>query len=204
YGGVVEQSVVLAAEVGARVKRAKQRLRGGEPGELVGIVCWNKELLVAHGGDGVLPLRGRARFQKLLERPEAIQAEAEVGVRGGHLHRLIGDMAVNGRDFRLIVRVADVEMDVRNEIQRPLLLGSERGLVTLLPSPPDLGFGSGGEFGNLKFEAAFTEGAAGLDRVAISFAADGELNIGRCCDRLVVADVDIYELIKLAVDLLVE
>src|SRR6185437_13076445 len=72
------------------------------------------------------------------------------------------------------------------------------------PSPPDLGFGSGGEFGNLKFEAAFTEGAAGLDRVVIGFAADGELDNGRCCDRLVVADVDVYEFIKLAVDLLVE
>src|SRR6185312_11992899 len=129
---------------------------------------------------------------------------AEGGVRGGHLHRFIDDMAVNGGNLRLIVRVSDVEMDVRNEIQRPLLLGSECGLVTLLPSPPDLGFGSGGELGNLKFEAAFTDGAAGLDRVVIGFAADGELNNGRCCDRLVVADVDVYEFIKLAVDLLVE
>ena len=79
-------------------------------------------LLLPDIPDDSLLLRWRARLQKLFQVPLAVGAEPEGGMFFNQIHRLIENSALNGRDLGLVIRVADVEMDMRRQKERPFLL----------------------------------------------------------------------------------
>jgi hypothetical protein len=60
---------------------------------------------------------------KLLCLPVAIQTETKFRVLFAHLHRVVYHAAVEFRKLRLKIRITDIQMFMRDKVNRPLLAG---------------------------------------------------------------------------------
>src|SRR5208337_3680301 len=98
----------------------------------VGILGGDKQLLFLYGLDNTLALAGSARRKKLLKVPLPIQAEAKVGMLCDHVHRFVDSTALDGGDLGLVIGIPDIDMDMGDDKDGPLLRGIDRLPVVLL------------------------------------------------------------------------
>src|SRR5215204_1081625 len=90
----------------------------------------HEDFLVSEGFEKPFLLFIRTAFEKRLCLPVSIKTEPKVRMLFTHLHRLVDHPAVELSKFCLKIRIANVEMLMRNKKNRPLLCRLQRLLVT--------------------------------------------------------------------------
>src|SRR5215217_4244003 len=90
----------------------------------------HEDSLLAQGFEKSFLLLIRPSFEKRLCLPVTVETEPKLRVLLTHLHRLVDHATMKLGKFCLKVRIADIEMLVRNEKDGPLFSRPERLCVT--------------------------------------------------------------------------
>ena len=136
-------------------------------------------MLVLNGGNCRLLLGRSPRLQKLLQRPFSVQAEAEIRMLPGNFQSFIDNPALNCRDFGLVVRVSDIEMDMRHHIQGPFFRRINQFFLAPRMSidvPSQLRTGLCRELRQCELQPLFAEILLPNDGLTIVPAADGQIH----------------------------
>src|SRR5215472_4213137 len=120
--GVIEWSLVHSTKIGARIKRSNQGLCGWKSGEYIARLCRDEKLSLLNRANNALLFLWTAGCQVLLEIPFAVGAETKGRMLRGEIHGLVKDAALNRDNLCLKIGVTHIQVNVRNQKQRPLLL----------------------------------------------------------------------------------
>ena len=162
--GVVGLAARRGVERMAGVSRADQRLQAGAARHQVGVLRRDRDAARAHGVQKLLLRRRRARAQELLRQPCAIERETHVRVAAHLFQQAIQVAVLQFLDLRLVVGEANIQVRVRNHVDRQLAFGSDAfgARIALAVDQQDgARFRAGGEFRNPELETLLAEARGG-------------------------------------------
>src|SRR5271155_4200162 len=110
------------------------------------------------------------------------------------IHRLIENTALNGGDLCLIVRITNVEVNVRNKEERPFLLGLN-GLANMhrlsIETHREAGWRIGLKLRYCYGKALFAKILIGMQRISVVVTGDFKINFSGA-RTLAIADENIH------------
>src|SRR5258708_7477690 len=151
----------MVAREGLReIERPDQAFNRLKPGEIAGIYRGNQYLLVFHQLHEPVALFLAPAFHELIHNPGAIQVEAKLGVPVNHRDGLVHGPAVDLGDFRIVIGVTDVEMNIGCDEYGPFFCGRplDGDTVRVVPQLDYYLTVTGGHrLRNFKFQPRFSE-----------------------------------------------
>nr|BFF25396.1 hypothetical protein GCM10025732_33610 [Glycomyces mayteni] len=162
---VPDGHAVLVAQPRGEVGGPVDLFEARDAGQEQGVEGVHGDPAGAQGGEDARRTLWGAGREVLGDDEGAVHGEREVlvPVEGGQ--RAVEVAGVEFEDFALDVGVADVEVDVRDEVHGPFALGFERAGPGLAAVEADAGLDGFGEFGDGEADPEVARGAAGPGQV---------------------------------------
>src|SRR5579863_1655586 len=131
---VIERNAPGAMQRVREIGGTNQFFEAGVAGEQVRVLRGNADLPFSNEAEELFLRRGIAGGHVILNDPRPIKAEAHVGMVRNVSQQFVNVSGLNLRDLRLQIRVADVEVGVRDKIDGPFAGGQEGGVEAPAPS----------------------------------------------------------------------